>query len=115
MPKKMRRKALFSVLSERARRGKVTIVDRLAMESISTRVFVETLESLSLKGRILMLLGKDEAADEVLCKSCRNIPGLVAREAPHLNARDALWAEEILMTSAALAQLAGGDADSAGD
>jgi large subunit ribosomal protein L4 len=113
MPRKMRRKALCCALSERARRGRLTVVDALALEAISTKAFVQVLADLKLDGRILMLLGPDEARDEILHKSSRNVPSLLAREAPHLNTRDVLWAEEILITRAGLAQLMGGDVEDA--
>lgn len=113
MPKRMRRKAVFTALSERVRGGAVTIVERLELEGISTKAFVEVLEDLELEGRILMLVGKEEAADEVLHKSSRNVPGLIVREAPHFNTRDVVWAEEILITRPALAQITGGGSESA--
>lgn len=113
MPRRMRRKALFTALSARVREGAVTLVDRLELESISTRRFVEVLDNLELYGSVLMLLGSQEAGDEVLYKSSRNVPGLTAREVPHINTRDVLKADNILMTRAALEQMMGGAADSA--
>lgn len=113
MPKRMRKKALFIALSERIREGAVTVVDQFAFEGISTKAFVATLADLELEGRILMLLGADEGADEALYKSSRNVPNVIAREAPHFNTRDVIWAEEIVITKAALDQLVGGASDSA--
>lgn len=113
MPRKMRRKATFTALSERAREGAVTIVDNVRLEAISTRRFVQVLEDLELEGRILMLVGEQEAADRALQLSARNVPGLVMRPMPHFNARDVLWAETIVITRAGLEQLIGGGADDA--
>ncbi len=113
MPRRMRRKAVYTALSQRARQGALTIVDQLEFDAISTKRFVQVLADLEITGRILMLLSVTEAADEVLNKSARNIPALVARQVPHFNTRDVLWAEEILITRAALEQLTQGGIDSA--
>lgn len=113
MPRRMRRKATFTALSERAREGAVIIVDKLQLEGISTKRFVQVMEDLELEGRILMLVGEQEAADEALRLSSRNVPGLIIRPMPHFNTRDVLWAEEIVITQAGLEQLMGGGADDA--
>ena len=55
--------------------------------------------------RWLLLLSPEEYRDEVLYLSCRNIPKLVRREVPHFSVRDVLWAEDILITRAALEEL----------
>jgi len=105
MPKKMRRKALFTALSERLRKGGLTLVDGLQMEQISTKRFAQFLKDMRVDGRILMLLSSQEAQDEVLYKSARNVPNLIAREVPHFNTREVVWAEEVLLTKGALEQL----------
>lgn len=105
MPKRMRRKALFTALSERLRKGGVTLVDGVRLETISTKRFAKFLDDLRLGGRILMLLSSEEAGDDVLYKSARNVPNLIAREIPHFNTREVLWAEEVLLTKGALEQL----------
>lgn len=113
IPRKMRQKAKLCALSSRAYHGALTVVEKFELEKISTRRFVQVLDDLELAGRILLLLGTDEAADEVLYKSARNIANLVARPMPHFSVRDVLWADEVVITRAALAQLVGGDADDA--
>ncbi len=113
MPRKMRRRALLGALSYRARHGKVTIVAELKLEVISTKRFAQIIQDLGLRGRVLMLLGDEEARDEVLYKSARNVPLLVGRPVPHFNARDVVWADEVLMTSAALRQLTAGGSEDA--
>ena len=95
MPKKMRRKALFTALSERLRKGGLTLVDGLQMEQISTKRFAQFLKDMRVDGRILMLLSSQEAQDEVLYKSARNVPNLIAREVPHFNTREVVWAEGV--------------------
>jgi large subunit ribosomal protein L4 len=113
IPRKMRQKAKLCALSSRAYHGAVTVVEKFELEKISTRRFAQALDDLDLKGKILLLLDAEEARDEVLYKSARNIPNLVARPVPHFSVRDVLWADEIVFTRAALAQLVGGDAGDA--
>ncbi len=105
MPKRMRRKAVLTALSQQVRDGVVTIVDKFELPEISTRQMVKTLEKLGCQGRTLMLLSPEEFRDEVLYLSCRNIPKLIRREVPHFSIRDVLWAEHILITQAALEAL----------
>jgi ribosomal protein L4 len=86
----------------------VVVVDEVTADEFSTKQFVEMLEGLGAEGRILMLLGSDEARDEKVFKSGRNIPKLIMRESPHINARDAIWAETIIVSQAGLAALSEG-------
>lgn len=113
IPRKMRQKAKLCALSSRAATDAMTVVEKFELQGISTQRFVQVLNDLDLSGRILLLLDAPEAADEVLYKSARNIHNLVARPVPHFSVRDVLWADEIVITRAALAQLVGGDADDA--
>lgn len=112
MTRKLRRRALFAALSAKMHDGAITIVDEVAMDEISTRRFVAMLDDLGVSGRILMLLGPDEARDEMVYKSGRNIPRVVLRESPHINARDVIAAEAIIISRAGVEALGEGvDAD----
>jgi len=113
IPKRMRRKAAAVALSQRVRERAFTLVDSVELEEISTRALVDVLASLGLEGRILMLVSPDEAKDEVLYKSSRNIADLIVRPVPHFSARDIVRADEILMTQDGLTQLMEGGADNA--
>src|SRR5438045_139716 len=46
LPKKMRRKALCSVLSERLREGRITVVDEFVLEDHKTKAFASALTGL---------------------------------------------------------------------
>ncbi len=112
MPKKMRRKALRSVLSAPAADGRVLVIDRIEIDEIRTKAIAAMLESLGCRGHVLVLLSEDEYLDQYIYLSCRNIPGLTLREAPHFSVRDVLWADRIIITQQALEQMgAGGGAD----
>ena len=108
MPKKARRKALGAALSDLARHGKVLVLQELALAAPRTKDVVELLDNMHVTGRVIMLVSSDEINNESNAKSARNVPGLVLRESPHLNARDALWADYIVLTQAGLQRLIGG-------
>ncbi|MEA3402225.1 MAG: 50S ribosomal protein L4 [Armatimonadota bacterium] len=105
MGRRMRRNALAAALSAKLYEAAIMIVNEVSMEEISTRQFVHMLEDLGAEGRTLMLLGSDEARDEKVYKSGRNIPDLIMRESPHINARDVIWAENIIISQAGLEAL----------
>jgi len=107
MNRRMKRRALAGALTQKVHEGAVMVVDEITMDEISTKAFVAMLEDLEAEGRILMLLGPEEARDEKLYKSGRNIQQLVMREAPHINARDVIWAQTIIITQAGLQALTG--------
>lgn len=110
MPKKARQAALYSALSALAKRGKVLVIEGLAFEQPKTKDMVALLSGMHVQGRVLIMGSREEAIDENNYKSARNLPGVVLRESPHLNTRDALWADYIIFTQAGLAALTGGGA-----
>ncbi len=108
LTRRMRRQALMAALSAKMHDGAIMIVAEMSVDEISTRGFALMLEDLGVAGRVLMLLGSDEARDDKLYKSGRNIPRLVMRESPHISARDVIWAETIIISQAGLAALSEG-------
>ncbi len=108
LTRKMRQKALCSALSAKMEESAVVVIDEISMDDFSTKRFIEMLEGLGADGRILMVLGRDEAHDEKVYRSGRNVPNVIMRESPHINARDAIWAETIIISQAGLAALSEG-------
>src|SRR5688572_9739849 len=70
IPKKMRRGAIRSVLSERLREGGLIIVDNFELESHKTKDLSATLETLGLSKRTLVV---DSIANGNLVLSSRNL------------------------------------------
>lgn len=108
MPKKARQRALNAALSQLARRGKILVLEALSFEAPRTRAMAELLAKMHLQGKILLLASREEATNDNNFKSARNIPGLVLRESPHINTRDALWADYVVFTQAGLEAMTGG-------
>jgi large subunit ribosomal protein L4 len=105
-PKKMVRLALRSALSDRARDGKVIVVDAWGIDEPKTRRAVELLSALGLrtKGereqRVLLVLGRTEDA---IWKSLRNLGGRVQIVLPEeLNTYDVLRTDWLVFSRATL-------------
>jgi large subunit ribosomal protein L4 len=105
LPKKMRRAALVSALSQWQKEGSIIIVDELELDEYKTRRVVETIDKLGLSDAPLLLVIED--AKPMLEASVRNIPlvGLVRAEG--LNVYDVLRHPKLLITRAAVEALHG--------
>ncbi len=66
MPRKMRRKALYSALSAQAGDGRVVVVDGIELDEIRTKAIVEMLEALRCRGNVLVLLSEEEYLDQYI-------------------------------------------------
>jgi large subunit ribosomal protein L4 len=102
VPKKMRRGAIRSVLSERLREGGLVIVDDFSLESHKTKDFVTTLASLGLSGRTLIIGSLD---NDKLALSSRNVPYVTYISPGDVNVYNLLTHERLAMTREAATQL----------
>jgi large subunit ribosomal protein L4 len=94
-PKKMISLALRSALSDRAAEGKVVVVDSWGWDKPSTKNAVKALAGLGIEGRVLVVVGRDDAPAAL---SFRNIPEVQLIAPGELNAYDVLCNEWILFT-----------------
>ena len=94
-PRKMRRLALVTVLSEKARTGDLVVVDSLDIEDGKTRRLVEALAALEVRGPAL--LSADGAAPDVL-KAAKNIPQLRTVPASLISTVDLVQCGKVVMT-----------------
>lgn len=98
-PKKMIRLALRSALSDRAGDGKVLVVDDWGFEAPSTKGATTALAALGLDGRVLLVVGHDDATTAL---SFRNLPEVQLIRPGELNAYDVLCNDWVVFTSANL-------------
>ena len=98
-PKKMIQLALRGALSDRAADGKVVVIDSWNFEVPKTSEAVTALDTLSLEGRILIVLSRD---DEVAFKSFRNLTDVQIILDKELNPYDILCNDWIVFTRATL-------------
>jgi large subunit ribosomal protein L4 len=99
-PKKMVRLALCSALSDRAADGKVVVLDAWTFEAPKTKDAAAALESLEIRGKVLLVLGED---DDVAWRSFRNLGDVHCLYARELNAYDVLIADYVVFTRETLA------------
>ncbi|XOB41587.1 MAG: 50S ribosomal protein L4 [Candidatus Nealsonbacteria bacterium] len=95
IPKKMRRKALFMVLSAKAKENLLLVLDNLKIEKPKTKLMREILDKLFLKkGSGLIALAQK---DENIIKAARNIPKTETMQAKDLNVLDLLSFKYLVM------------------
>jgi len=95
IPKKMRRKALFMVLSEKAREKLLILLDKLEMEKIKTKIASNIFRNLVKDSKKTLLVLPDNEKKIIL--SFRNIPNLKIEQAKDLNCLDLLNSKYIIM------------------
>lgn len=100
IPKKTKRLALKSALTNKAEESKLIILDEMNFDEISTKKANEALKAITDERKILIALGEK---DETVYKSFRNIPGVKVMVANHLNVYDIINAGALVMTKDALA------------
>jgi large subunit ribosomal protein L4 len=99
-PKKMIRLALYSALSDRASMNRVAIIDNFdTWESPRTKDAISALEALRLEGKILVVLGREDAT---ALRSFRNLMNVKTIDAGEINAYDVLDCDWILFTDETL-------------
>jgi large subunit ribosomal protein L4 len=99
-PKKMKAAALRGALSDRAREGRVSVVQTFVDSDVpKTKDALRVLGSVAKTEKVLVVLGR---ADEVNWLSLRNLPTVHLLAADQLNTYDVLVADEVIFTSEAL-------------
>ena len=108
--KKLKRVALRSALTDRARNGCVSVVRGLVYDVPRTKDAVATLEALGLTGRVLVVLAD---ADEATLRSFRNLPEVHTLVVDQLNTHDVLVSDTVVFDEAALGLIGTGQRASA--
>lgn len=102
LPKKMRRGALRSALSERVREGNVIVLDTFTLDEPKTKNFVSSLSSLDLGGKTLIV---DSFDNENLLRAARNVKRAKVVNSYGLNIYDLLYHEKLVLSKAAVDEL----------
>ena len=98
-PKKMKAAALRGALSDRARNGRVHVVDSLLeSDPPSTKSAVATLLAVSQRPRLLVVLERHDTAAR---KSLRNVSSVHVLPVDQLNTYDVLRCDDVVFTRAA--------------
>ena len=99
LPKKMKRGALSSALSERLREGNLVVVDGLDIESNKTKAFAGIVKSMGWDSKTLIV---ETEPQENLVLSSRNLPGVKVSAGVNVNIYDVLYHEKIVFTREAI-------------
>ena len=107
MPKKMRRGALRSALSERLREGNLLIIDEFTFKSPKTSEFVSTVSGLALatSKKPVKTLIVDSLDNLNLILSSRNVEKTKVTNSFGLNIYDIIYHEKLLISQTALEEL----------
>ena len=102
LPKKMRRGALCSALSERLREGRITVVDGFELEGHKTQALVATLGALGHERKTLVVEGGE---NRNLLLSSRNLQAVTLADGRNLNIYDVLSHDRLIFSRAAIEAL----------
>ena len=95
IPKKMKKKALFKVLSEKAKNNLLVVLDKMEMEKPKTKIMAEIIKKLPANNGSRLVLSTD---GKNLFLSARNIAKTGVLEARNLNIVDLLNYKYLLVT-----------------
>lgn len=96
IPKKMKRKALFMVLSEKAKNNLVLVLDSMEMEKPKTKIMADLMKKLPVKHYSKLIIYSDGKKNVFL--SARNIPKTGVTESRNLNIVDLLNHKYVLVS-----------------
>jgi large subunit ribosomal protein L4 len=102
LPKKMRRGALRSALSERLREGNLVVVEEFILGGPKTKEFVTAIAALGVEGKTLVV---DTIDNDNLVLASRNLKGAKVVGASGVNIYDVLYHEKLVMSRSAAEQL----------
>lgn len=107
MPKKMRRGALRSALSERLREGNLVVIDEFGLKTAKTKDFIGVIGTLGLieKNKQSKTLIVDSLDNANLVLSSRNVQRAKVTNSYGLNIYDLLFHEKLLISKAAIEEL----------
>ena len=102
LPKKVRRLAIKSVLSEKVAENKLVVVDALSFDAPKTKEFKQVLANLSIDNKVLIVL---EEGNDFASLSARNLPNVSVIASNNVTVLDVVANDKVLATQTALTQI----------
>jgi len=99
VPKKVRRLAMKSALTEKFNDGDIIVVDQIKFDEVKTKYAAKMLDALKVEKRSLLVL---EGRDESIIRATKNLPILDDSYVNTLNVYDILRANKLIVTRAAM-------------
>ena len=100
MPRKQRRLAIKSVLSQKLIDNDLVVLDKLTMSAPKTKELVSMLTNLKLEGKVLVV-----SDDENVQLSARNLTNFKVVPVNGLNVEDAVKFEKLILTQDAVKKI----------
>ncbi len=102
LPRKVRRLALKSVLSDKVKNEQIVVVEALQFDEPKTKRMLEVLDALNVNEKALVVTVDGNAN---VVKSARNIPGVKPMRADFINVYDLLAYDKLVITKDAVAKV----------
>ena len=102
LPRKVRRLAMKSVLSEKVAANNLVAVDALSFEAPKTKEFKQVLANLSIDTKVLVVL---EPGNNFAALSARNLPNVSVVASDNVSVLDVVSNDKLLVTQTALTQI----------
>lgn len=98
--RKVRRLALRSALSLKAKNNNMIILDSMEMAEVKTKSFIKVMDAFNLNRKVLFVVDLEESFENAYL-SLRNLPNAALITTDSVNVFDLLDAEKLVMTKAA--------------
>ena len=102
VPKKLRRKALYSVLTSKANENELVVLDELKMDTFKTKEAANILNAIEAGKKAYVVTAEN---DNVVYRSFRNIEGVDVTSANLVNVYDLVRHDKLVITKDAIAKL----------
>ncbi|MDK8380213.1 MULTISPECIES: 50S ribosomal protein L4 [Lactobacillales] len=102
LPKKVRRLAIKSVLSQKVLDNKLVVVEALQFDAPKTKEFAQVLSNLNVDTKVLVVV---ESSNDFALLAARNIPNVTIVDETDVTVLDVVNNDKLLITKAALSKV----------
>ncbi|MEZ7775372.1 50S ribosomal protein L4 [Granulicatella sp. 20925_1_45] len=102
LPKKVRRLAIKSVLSQKVLDNKLVVVETLQFDAPKTKEFAQVLSNLNVDTKVLVVV---ESSNDFALLAARNIPNVTIVDETDVTVLDVVNNDKLLFTKAALSKV----------
>lgn len=103
VPKKVRKLALKMALSSKLKANSLVVVDKIEMDKIKTKAFIDFMDALNAKNVLIVTDKKNENLE----RSARNVPGVKVLRIEGLNVYDILKYKNLVLTEPSIKGIEG--------
>jgi large subunit ribosomal protein L4 len=99
--RRMYRAGIAAILSQLVREGRLSVVERIALDAPKTKLFAQKLKAFGLSGTVLVVT---DQVDENVFLSARNLPDVLVLETKEVDPVSLVRFQNVLLTRGALTQ-----------